>query len=120
MKQENLDQPFGTVEEDMLNTVSCENNVCNRRVLESATVDVVTGQIIEKTPKQKTLSGPTGDFDPEAEKWCLHCADEQFGIKRAAGERSIEERNDYLTPINLAFFFGGIIIATIIMSVVTV
>jgi len=117
---ETIDEPFGKVEEEMLDTVECQNEVCKRHVLETATVDVVVGKITESRPDGKLVFGVKEEHQPEVENWCLNCASQEFDIDKPAGKRSIEESNDYLTPTNLAFFFAGVSITIIAASFMVV
>ncbi len=105
------DEVVGTVDEDLVDSVACDG-VCCRKVYEGATVDVVAGKVFDEHNGSVTVQS-VGDKSakPEVEKWCVQCAETEFGVKKEAGERSVEETNTYITPSNvLAFFVGGLTI----------
>lgn len=105
------DEVVGTVDEDLVDSTTCDG-VCGRKVYEGATVDVVTGKVSDESKGNVTVqSVEDKSVKPEVEKWCVQCAEAEFGVKKEAGERTVEETNTYITPSNvLAFFVGGLTI----------
>ena len=103
------DEVVGTKEDDLVDSVKCYG-FCGRRVYEGATVDVVSGKIYDKGSSHVKVASVEGNSMPEIEKWCVNCADDEFGVSKEAGERKLEQTSTYITPSNvLAFFLGSVV-----------
>lgn len=115
------DEPLTQAEHDLMKTVQCQHRHCSREVYKEATVDVAVGKMMEENNTNVRLSGVGLDVNkPNIEKWCMACADEEFGINEPAGERSISETNEYLTIPAIIGFLFGVMSTMLVMSVIVV
>lgn len=116
-----IDVPVTTSEREMMDTIECQHRHCGREVYEYATIDVVAGEITRRNNSNVRIAGvEDGINKPEIQKWCLQCANDEFGITDEAGERAITEDNEWLTIPAVVGFILGSLMMLVVMSVLLV
>lgn len=109
-------------EGEATDTITCESPYCDREVYEAATVDVVAGAIVGEWDDPEPHVGVSGvDSDsPVIEKWCVTCAEEEFGIGKSAYEKRVEQVKRYITARTVAAFALGVALTLIVSSMMMV
>lgn len=102
-------------------TVVCDG-YCDDELAKAETVDVVAGHVVAegsgRTPNV-AVSGADGG-EPVRQTWCADCSESRFGIGRAATERPEVLSVPYVTARTVAAFALGLVLATVVCSVLIV
>jgi|APHM01.1.fsa_nt_gi hypothetical protein len=104
---------------DNTDTVKCDG-YCGKAVLEEATVDIVSGEVIDKyegdnkVPSHLAVTGVDGKY-PEREQWCATCAESEFGIQNTMKERTVEMARTRFTRSNLKSFTVGLTMGLLLL-----
>lgn len=105
---------------EILDTVECDCQYCEKVVYTSATVDVVVGKKseIKRNKGVEKVFGPDEQREPKVETWCIDCAEREFSVTSVAGKRDAVE--EYINPKIIASFMSGVLLTALVMSIIAV
>lgn len=102
-------------------TVVCDG-YCDDTVAKDETVDVVAGHVVAEgggRPPNVAVTGADG-HEPVRQTWCADCSESRFGIGRTATERPEVLTAPYVTARTVAAFALGVVLATVVCSMLII